>query len=154
MKDLIYSVKRFFRNLRHYWKILLTDENFDFYFLENLIQQKMFLMKNFFESPSMFLHNTKNVIKEIDLTIKIGKIFIDSEEFGEFYSLSREDGSIYVNIKNYKRFIPYPRQKCYNDLFNDENKTIKCLVLEELRREKARYIFYKRLYQYAEGWWD
>ena len=142
-------IKRFFKNLKRYWKTLMTDDDFDFYYLERLIQLKLSFMKKYFQNTPQAVDGNR-ISKEIDLTLKIKDVFDELE----FYSTSQEEGFKYVNIRNYKRFIPYHHQETFKTFFNDENQMRRQLGLEKLRYRKAKYLFYARLHHYSDFWWD
>lgn len=143
VKDGFNTCCRFFRNLRKYWSFLVSDFDFDFSCMEILILKKLSYMADYFRTARI-TENSVNIYNQINLVIKIGEIITEKEQFtspekyGGKYGV---DFIGYVNTRNYKRFLD-------SKIDNDE------LMKTELRKRKARLIFYKILEQYSDSWWD
>lgn len=152
IRDGWWAIKRFFRNLVKYWRILWRDNNFDHGYMEELIISKLTWMADYFRTARIAV-GEEDIYNKINLAVRIGKIAFDinpkelsPENYGGIYGL---DYIGYVNIKNYKRFWP-----TINPSFFVSDSRIRIQCIENLRKLKARHIFYNLLNQYSEHWWD
>ena len=65
-------IKTFFRNLKLWFPILVSDQQWDDYYLHKVVYHKLKLMKDFHESdaPMAVEEHTNEVIKEINDTLE------------------------------------------------------------------------------------
>lgn len=150
LRDGWWAIKRFCRNLRKFWGILWKDDDFDQGYLEDIILKKLIWMSDYFRTARIVVREER-IYNQINLAIRVGKIAFEKDTEDELYG-SGEYGFYYylgyVNLRNYKRFWASIKP----DQLNDEE--IKGMHWTELRRLKARHIFYKILSQYSSTWWD
>lgn len=150
IRDFWWGLKRFFRNLKRYRNILWNDNDFDYGYLDEMILTKLEFMARYFRTARI-AEGTEKVYEEICWAIRLGRIFMEKENFGD-----ESKGEYifefpgYVNIKNIKRF--YPRFKDYDRLEKDKN--FRKMILTELRKQKAKNCFHKLLRDKEQTWWD
>lgn len=151
IRDGWWATKRFFRNLKRYWGILWEDNDFDHGYMENLLFKKLTFMADYFRTARL-VEGAEKTYNQINLAIRVGRIAFDEnpeemspESYGGNFGLEYLG---YVNTKNCKRFWPTIDPSFF------ENQEIKMYLITDLRKIKARRIFYKILSQYSETWWD
>lgn len=148
-----WSVCTFCRNIRKFWGILWKDRDFDHGYMEELLIKKLSWMADYFRTSRIIVEEEK-IYTQINLAIRIGKIAFDLDpEKDSPENYGGEFGSDYlghINTRNYKRFWPSI------DLIKFKEKETKWYKynLDDLRKLKAKTIFYKILDQYSNGWWD
>lgn len=152
VRDFWLGIKRFFRNLIRYRHILWKDNDFDYGYLDEIIMLKLKFMSNYFRTSRIAL-GAERWYAEILLAIRLGEIISEKEDFG--YD---SNGKCiyyypgYVNTRNIKKFIPKLTDKDIKRI-NEEEKFGR-LMKTELRRRKARHLFFRLLRDYEEKWWD
>lgn len=156
IKDGLLAIKRFFRNLRKYWGILWSDNDFDHGYMEELIITKLTYMADYFRTARI-VTGAEETYHKINLALRIGKIAFDinpeecsPEDYGGRFGF---DYIGYINTRNYKRFWPIKDPSIFEDSPED-NKRKGLMFRNDLREKKARKIFYEILSQYSETWWD
>lgn len=144
VRDFWYGIQRFFRNTWRYRDILWSDNDFDYGYLESIILKKLSFMADYFRI-SRIVEGEEDIYHKINLALRIGKIAFSEDDDPENYDEHfRYTG--YINTKNYKRYWPQISEEDFNRLLS-YNKT-------ELRRIKAKKIFYRILSKYSWEWWD
>lgn len=136
VKDWFWNFKCFCRNIKNYWGILWKDCNFDYYYLEDLILHKLVLMSEYFKTARI-AYDSEKVYHQINFAIRIGNIAFKDKYEGQ-----------YVNLGTYKKYFPFVKE---TEIFDDY---LMGMFKEELRRAKAKRIFYKILERYSQTWWD
>ena len=151
IRDGWWALLRFFRNLKRYWKVLWEDNDFDQGYLEELILKKLSFMADYFREARIVV-DEEEIYHQINLALRVGKIAFDispeednPDEYGGEYGFSYLG---YVNTRNYKRFWPCIEESGFKDpKMGMDYKT-------ELRRLKAKHLFYRILTVYSSRWWD
>ena len=140
IKDFYYGLKNFVKNVVRYRFILWNDRDFDFGYLEDLMMTKLEFMSKYFRTARIAV-GEEEYYNQINLTRRLGEIGFERVE----------DETIYVNINNAKRFFS-PGLDIEGRLKTDEK--FKSFILPEIRRRKARSLFYKMLNEKSQSWWD
>ena len=140
IKDFYYGLKNFVKNVVRYRFILWNDRDFDFGYLEDLMMTKLEFMSKYFRTARIAV-GEEEYYNQINLTRRLGEIGFERVE----------DETIYVNINNAKRFFS-PGLDIEGRLKTDEK--FKSFILPEIRRLKARSLFYKMLNEKSQSWWD
>lgn len=152
IRDFWLGIKRFFRNLKRYRYILWKDNDFDYGYLDEIVLLKLKFMANYFRTSRIAV-GTERWYEEILWAIRLGEIYSEKEDFGY-----NSNGEIiyyypgYVNTKNIKKFMPKLTDENLKRIDEDEN--FGKLVKTELRKRKARHLFFRLLRDYEENWWD
>lgn len=145
IKESWWKIKNFFWNTWRYRDILSKDFDFDFGYLELLIMKKLEFMAEYFRVARIIVDEEK-IYHQINLTLRIGKIAFEldvEENPEEGYDGYEYTG--YVNTRNYQRFWWGNR--------NPTEMELKILKTE-MRRSKARHLFYTMLARYSHLWSD
>lgn len=140
IKDFYYGLKNFVKNVVRYRFILWDDRDFDFGYLEDLMMTKLEFMSKYFRTARIAV-GEEEYYNQINLTRRLGEIGFERVE----------DENVYVNINNAKRFFS-PDLNFEKRLKTDEK--FRSLILPEIRRRKARSLFYKMLNEKSQSWWD
>lgn len=150
IRDFWWGIRNFFRNLWRYREILWEDHDWDFGYLDEMILTKLEFMAKYFR-VARIAEGTEKTYEEICLAIRLGRIFMEKENFGdESKGEYIFDFPGYVNTKNLNRFLP--GFKDYQRLEEDEK--YRGMMLTELRKQKAKNCFHKLLRDKEQTWWD
>lgn len=167
------DIRTFFRsiyqgilNFKYYFRTIYKDRDWDFCYIYYLEYKKLIRMRDYFLVSDIVI-NSKQIAKEIDLTIKLLDIVMEEDEpyklylnvnysgpinFNKPYNDSDHYVPVYVNMKNLNRFLPMSpeEQKETEDSYLRNPH----LYAMEIRKLKARYLYHKLIYERSEGWWD
>ena len=172
---MIYKIKKFFTNLwwkPYCWylnicnifawvPLLWKDREWDYGFMLEMERYKLkrmckWYLKNDFGTAATGERTYKQMMLAVNL---LGIILdddwwaiknIDQRLFVDGRIIKRDDSdyvvNAYVNINNYKRYLPYLKQETVDKMPN--------LWSVELRQAKAWYLYHRLKCQYMQGWWD
>lgn len=165
---MFYNIKWFikkyyekFRRIFVYIPVLWKDNEWDYGYLLELEQFKLKQMCRWYENNDYGVSITgKDVYNEMKLAISLLDIILDKEDWwtitdrkrisedGEYIPTPNEDYILkkYVNIGNYKRFIPYVTDMSMRNCPN--------LWKTELRPMKAWYLYHRLRKERMQEWWD
>ena len=148
-KDTFRMVPRFFKNIKRWWPILLRDEQWDNGFFEDIIEHKLRLMKDFFESDDTHIAQGEvdKILKEINTALgaleRLDEDAYDDLPEGfqpEHRFVKNDDDSYYLDTIYHPDF-----QK--QDVFNH--------FIEGEKKRQADYdLLYDTLKKHSRGWWD
>lgn len=132
-------MKRCRRNktIKSYEKILKNDFDWDWAFMLRLEKHKLTRMLKYFSTSGMTV-SSKDVAKDISLAIKL--IEIIQEEDTDYEDLKK----LRINLKNYKRFVPYSLSQL------DRSLSFRIA----LRVEKAWNLYNLLRKEKMRTWWD
>lgn len=133
--NLLFHVKCLYLNLLRYKNILWSDCNYDYSFLLDIEKLKFQLMIQHFKSTPHVNH--KRHIRWISVCIKLNDIIKDN-------IFNNEIELPYVNIQNCSRF----------NYSSDHIKFWSDITKQDLRSQKAFYLYHKIRYNYMQEWWD
>lgn len=144
----LYKIKKFFRNLRLWFEIIKTDEQWDYVFLEKVILHKLKLMKDFYDSGQDYTV-ADDTVKELNITIdalerllKSDYIHFPEGKAPKLEVLDNESNGLFSELKT-----------TYHEDFGEE-------MVEEVYRKseedemKDRELVYKMLKEKSPSWWD
>ena len=127
----------------------------DFGYLLQLEQHKIREMRNYMQKYH-HLMNWQLVVRDMNICLKLIDIILEKDQYYCSW-LDNCYGSIpykqlpfpvYVNSKNYKRFIPLL------DNFKEVNTALRTSLYISLRQKKALYLYNKIRSYRMEHWWD
>ena len=135
----------------------INGEWYDYGYLYNLEKKKLIEMKKYFDEHGI-AEGKENVVKKIDLAIKLLEIANEEENFFGYRFLDEErlpysknlDDEYYckvkVNVKNVNRFFDTEN--------NDFLKQHLMKHPDEIYIKKAQYLYHKLRYYFEQYWWD
>ena len=138
------------RKLRRIW-----GKPWDFAYLLELEQYKLKEMSAYFKKSQLTV-GWEFQVRDIELCIKLIDIILEKDQYYRSW-LDNCYGSIphkrlpfpvYVNSKNYKRFMPLLEKFGYDDIHLQANMNI------NLRQRKALYLYNKIRAYRMECWWS
>lgn len=152
VRDFWWGCKRFIRNLKRYRHILWNDNDWDYGYLEEIVLLKLNFMADYFRTSRIAV-GTERWYEEILWAIRLGEISMEKENFGdESKGEYRFDFPGYVNTRTIKRFFPMMKEEDIKRI--NEDTEFGKMIRTELRRRKARNLFFRILRDYEEKWWD
>ena len=152
VRDFWWGCKRFIRNLKRYRHILWNDNDWDYGYLEEIVLLKLNFMADYFRTSRIAV-GTERWYEEILWAIRLGEISMEKENFGdESKGEYRFDFPGYVNTRTIKRFFPMMKEEDIKRV--NEDTGFGKMIRTELRRRKARNLFFRILRDYEEKWWD
>lgn len=138
------------RKLRRIW-----GKPWDFTYLLNLEQFKLKEMVAYFKKSQLTV-GWEFQVRDINLCIKLIDIILEKDKYYQSW-LHNCYGStpnkqlpfpVYVNLKNYKRFMPLV------DDLKEDNIVLHTGLCISLRQKKALYLYNKIRAYRCEHWWD
>lgn len=168
IRNFFYSIK----NIIKYIPLLYKDYNFDYCYMLSLEQFKLKRMYKYFITSDI-TEDDKHNAEWINKCIKLIDIIKENDTALEYdmenppkYSLEEalEKGSLlgaihvnfltkYINEKNAYRFLSGEALKWHNKLMSDVANT-KNIALNDLRIQKAWYLYNKIRYNLMFNWWN
>lgn len=142
MKEKLYKIRNFFKNLYNYRKILCEDEQFDCNYLLDLEKFKMQLMIKAFNEKYHDVNHTDD-IRWMSICIKLIDIIQEEDSALEYVDYLQFKIVKYVNTNNAFRFR-----------FKDNISNDQIFMKDTLRQRKAAHLYYMIRYNYSYGWWD
>jgi len=164
----------FFRNLKtgikniiYYIPIIYKDRQWDFYYMHSFEYKKLKRMRDYFMTSNIVV-NSKRYAQEIDLAIRLLEIIMEDDKayrdyldlnysgpinFNKPYNDAEHKLPIYVNIHNIGKYmVKYTKADIRK--FKRSIKGKERLYAMEIRKIKAKYLYYRLLYEHSEDWWD
>lgn len=138
------------RKLRRIW-----GYPWDFVYLLELEQYKIREMRDYMQKHH-HLMGWQLVIRDMNICLKLIDIILEKDQhyrswldncYG-FIPHKQLPFPVYVNSKNYKRFMPLLEKFEYNDMYLQTRMNI------SLRQKKALYLYNKIRAYRMECWWD
>jgi len=137
------------RKLRRIW-----GQPWDFAYLLELEQYKLKEMSAYFKKSQLTV-GWEFQVRDIELCIKLIDIILEKDQYYRSWlhncygsmPIKRLPFPVYVNNKNYKRFIPLARIEEINDFAYPSWVSV-------LRQKKALYLYNKIRAYRMECWWD
>lgn len=145
----MYKIRRFFRNLKLWFEIIKSDEQWDYVFLEKVILHKLKLMKEFYDSGQNYTV-ADDTVKELNITINalerlIKNDYLDIPE-------GKSPNMVFEEIEGSEH--PVSRIKfIYSDDF-DKNSVDKAHDEACKKELEDRELVYKMLKEKSPSWWD
>lgn len=141
-----------------YYKVLRTAYDFDYSSILEVEKHQMIRVRDSIIKADHYKgweHDVSRInlaLKLLDIAEDGGAILVDSELIitnnGYCQSNNTWDMPIYVNTKNYKRFLPYFTPERFTD------PKVGALHESDLREQKAWYLYHKlRMYNLRRWWW-
>lgn len=127
----------------------------DFAYLLELEQHKIREIRNYMQKHHHLI-NWQLVIRDMNICLKLIDIILEKDQYYNSW-LDNCYGSkpykqlpfpVYVNAKNYKRFMPLLEKFGHDDVYLQANLNI------SLRQKKALYLYNKIRAYRMETWWD
>ena len=127
----------------------------DFAYLLALEQHKIREMRNYMQKYH-HLMNWQLVVRDMNICLKLIDIILEKDQYYCSW-LDNCYGSkpykqlpfpVYVNAKNYKRFVPLLEKFGHDDVYLQAHLNI------SLRQKKALYLYNKIRAYRMETWWD
>lgn len=169
MKDffdnILWNIHKFWTRICrifHWIPIIWNDYDWDASYLLEIEQQKLKTMCKWFKDEDYgSTVDGKRIYNQMMFAISLLDIILEKDNWWEIDNSEFEacSGSItdklgklkyklhkYVNINNYKLYIPYVSQKSMTERTD--------LWRIELRQEKAWYLYCKLRQHYLKRWWD
>ena len=145
----MHKIRRFFRNLKLWFDILKTDEQWDYVFLEKVILHKLKLMKDFYDSGQNYTV-ADDTVKELNITINALERLLKSDyiHFPEGKAPRIES----TDNKNSNELF-YELKTIYHEDFGKEDVE-KVYRKAEEDEAKDRELVYKMLKEKSPSWWD
>lgn len=142
LRDVVF----FFKTLVRFSPTLWKNYNFDYGYLISLEYKKLQLMQRYFKDSHIAVENERTY-KEITLALSLLDIVKDEGGY-----LKPE---IYVNPRTAERFCEH-NPGFVEELHRqrDNNPQLYQSLLQELRIQKAWYLYNKLRYKRMFGWWD
>ena len=114
-------------------------EPFDYGFLLDLEKQAIIKMKDYFKESNLS-ENDEQIYKDLRLASQLLNIILGNDQ-AYHYNNGESYVDIYINSRNSKRFLDY------------EINT-NPLLLDDLRVQKAWYLYHKLRYERMRLWWN
>lgn len=141
-----------------YYKVLRTAYDFDYSSILDVERHQMIRVRDSIAKADKYIgweHDVSRInlaLKLLDISNDGGAVLVDSSLIIEDNGLCQSDNTwdmpIYVNTKNYKRFLPNMT------LERLEDPKIGALHKDHLRQQKAWYLYHKlRMYNLKHWWW-
>lgn len=139
MKKLVIDIKRWLK----YWKVIRNTYDFDYESILEVEKHQLTQLRNCIAKFKSSM-SWKDDDRRMKLALKLLNIALEQDNFLLFNN-SGYKLNVYVNTKNYSRFIKYSEnfKNIDSDLFKDT-----------LRVEKAWYLYNKLRYYWLKSWWD
>lgn len=134
-KMLVYDIENGIKNLKYWFSIIWKLYPWDTIYLIEIEEHQLKRMLNYFIKSDL-AENNDMIVRDIRLCLSLIEIYKNEGENVE-----------YVNIKNYKRFIPTLTEDHFNDkLIN--------LTKGAIAQQKA-FALYNKIRSYnMQMWWD
>lgn len=145
---MIYRLRRFLRNVRLWFDILKSDEQWDYVFMEKVILHKLKLMKDFYDSGQN--HTVADdTVKELNITINALKRVIEDD-----YIRFPEGKKPEIKTVNMDGELFLHRVEIsYHDDFGEE-KVDEVYEKASKERSEDRETVYRMLRDKSPNWWD
>lgn len=137
IEDSYRTFKRFFRNLKLWYPVLKTDEQWDYAYLYQAMRHKLSLMEDFQRSDrAMNLH-------AVDLGIEIHKVIRALDRLIEDDYMSEDAYEYYSKLK-------------FEDINKQDNKEdiMRWFEEEDAREKNDREFVFNYMKNNVRGWWD
>ena len=134
------DIKQGFFNLYYWFKPISKTYYWDYGYLIDIEKHQLKQMLKYFIKSDL-VENNDIIVRDIKLCLSLIDIIKNEAE----------DMS-YVNIKNYKRFIPSLNNEMLDPLIRDVN-TVK-MVSRWIAQEKAFHLYNKIRAYRMQSWWD
>ena len=124
-------------------------------------------MRDYFMTSNIVV-NSKRYAQEIDLAIRLLEIIMEDDkayrdyldlnysgpiDFNKPYNDAEHKLPVYVNIHNMGKYmVKYTKADIRK--FKRSIKGKERLYAMEIRKIKAKYLYYRLLYEHSEDWWD
>lgn len=149
---MFYGIKRIFRNLKFWLPVITKDENFDFYYFEEILLHKLRSMRDYFNSDMSVCVGSKEIAQEINEVIELlEKVRADKYE-------EEIDPAFYnwINafIKGQKFF---DLQGNFTSIkFSDAEREKRMEIYLQAEKNKKNDIAkaYRLIAENSEKWWD
>ena len=134
------DIKQGFFNLYYWFNLIFKTQYWDSGYLLDIEQHQLKRMLKYFIKSDL-VENNDIIVRDIKICLSLIDIIKNEAE----------DIS-YVNIKNYKRFIPSLNNEMLDPLIRDVN-TVK-MVSRWIAQEKAFHLYNKIRAYRMQTWWD
>lgn len=146
---MIKRIKRLLLNIKLWLPILMSDEQWDNYYLHKVVYHKLSLMKDFYNSdkPMSDKGHTESVVREIDNILDVLNRVIE-DDYIEFSDDVEPQVCVYDDGSgNYRLEISYDddfEREYINNIYDKADKK---------RKDDLKYV-YVGISDNSEKWWD
>lgn len=145
------KVKKFFRNLKLWFPILVDDQQWDSHYLHKVVYHKLSLMKDFYESdkPTAIEEHSQEIVKEINEVLEpLSRViegdyihFPEGMEPKMTFHKKNDDSELYIlDVVYHDEFGKEKVDEVYRKSERDEEEDLKKV--------------YKKIGENSENWWD